>query len=36
MGALWVAKSPRFLKEENFDGHSMGSQGSNVSSLGKL
>ena len=36
MGTLWVAKFPRFLQEENFDGHSMGSQGSKVSSGGKL
>ena len=36
MVTLWVAKGPRFLKEENFDGHSMGSQGSKVSSGGKL
>ena len=36
MSALWVAKGPRFLQEENFDGHSMGSQGSKVSSGGKL
>ena len=27
MGALWVAKGPRFLQEENFDGHSMGTKG---------
>ena len=33
---LWVAKGPRFLQEENFDGYSMGSQGSMVSSRGKL
>ena len=31
MGSLWVAKGPRFPQEENFDGHSMGSQGSKVS-----
>ena len=36
MGALWVAKGPRFLQEENFDGHSMGSQKSKVSSGGIL
>ena len=36
MEALFVAKSPRFLQEENFDGGSMGSQGSKVSSRGKL
>ena len=35
MGSLWVAKGPRFL-QENFDGHSMGSQGFKVSSGGKL
>ena len=28
MDALWVAKGSRFLQEENFDGGSMGSQGS--------
>ena len=36
MGTLWVAKGSRFLQEENFNGHSMGSQGSKVSSGGKL
>ena len=36
MGSLWVAKGPRFLQEENFDGLSMGSQGSKVSSRGKV
>ena len=36
MGSLWVAKGPGFLQEENFDGHSMSSQGSKVSSGGKL
>ena len=36
MGTLWVAQGPRFLQEENFDGHSMGSQGSKVSSGGIL
>ena len=36
MGTLWVAKGPRFLQEENFDGYSMGSQVSKVSSGGKL
>ena len=36
MGALWVAKGPMFLQEENFDGCSMGSQGSKISSGGKL
>ena len=35
MGALCVAKGPWFL-QENFDGHSMGSKGSKVSSGGKL
>ena len=36
MGTLWVAKGPRFLQDENFDEHSMGSQGSKVSSGGIL
>ena len=36
MGALFVAKSPRFLQEENFDGGSMGIQGFKVSLGGKL
>ena len=36
MGSLWVAKGPRFLQGENFDGGSMGSQGSKVSSGGIL
>ena len=36
MVTLWVAKGPWFLQEENFDGHSMGNQGSMVSSGGIL
>ena len=36
MGALLVAKNPMFLPEESFDGCSMGSQGPEVSSGGKL
>ena len=36
MGILWVAKGPRFLQGEYFDGLSMGSQGPKVSSRGKL
>ena len=28
MGSLWVAKGPRFLQEEKFDGCSFCSQGS--------
>ena len=36
MGTLWVAKGSRFLQEENFDGHSFGSQGSKVSRGVKL
>ena len=35
MGALWVAKGPRFLQGGNFYWHSICSQGSNVSSGGK-
>ena len=27
MGTLWVAKGPRLLQEEYFDGHSMGTKG---------
>ena len=36
MVTLWLAKGSRFLQEENFDGHSMASQGFKVSSGGKL
>ena len=36
IGALWVAKGLRFLREESFDGRSMGTQGSMESSMGAL
>ena len=36
MGALWIAKGPRFLQDENFDGCSMGSQGYKISSGGSF
>ena len=36
MGALWVAKGLRFLREDSFDGCSMGSLGPKVSTGGKL